>query len=269
MKRVPLSLVVTTLDNAATLERCLASAAFADEIVVLDSGSRDATEAIARRHGARWQVQPFAGYGPQKQAAVNLASHDWVLLLDADEYLTETGRGAIERALVAPTVAGFELPRRELVFWRLQHPASHHNPMLRLFDRRRGRLSDDGIHAQPVVDGPVGRIAEPFVHLGEPDIATKVAKINRYSDAVATAKAARGVRLPWLRMLLQPPFAFFKSYVLRRRFLSGGAGFIGSMLDAVHVFLKYAKVVEKRRMANGEWRMGGEGRRSSGDDRGA
>ncbi len=266
MKREPLSLVVTTLDSAATLERCLASAAFADEIVVLDSGSRDATAALARRFGARWHVQPFAGYGPQKQAAVDLASHDWVLLLDADEYLTEAARVAIERALVAPTVAGFTLPRRELVFWRLQHAASHHNAMLRLFDRRRGRLSDDGIHAQPVVDGPVGRIDEPFVHLGEPDIATKVAKINRYSDAVAAAKAARGVRAPWLRMLLQPPFAFFKSYVLRRRFLSGSAGLIGSVLDAVYVFLKYAKVVERRQLANDHRRSGADACGKPGND---
>lgn len=249
MSRQPLSVVVTTLDNAATLERCLSSVAFAEDLVVLDSGSRDATEAIARRHGARWYVQPFAGYGPQKQAAVALARHDWVLLLDADEELTPACRAAIERALVAPRVAGFRLPRRELAFWRLQHRASHHNRMLRLFDRRRGRLSDDGIHAQPVVDGPVGTIAEPFIHRGEPDIATKVAKINRYSDAVAAVKRDRGVRLAWLRLLLQPPLMFVKSYVLRRRFLSGGAGFIGSVLDAVHVFLKYAKVIEGRHKA--------------------
>lgn len=247
MNREPLSVVVTTLDNAATLARCLDSARFADEIVVLDSGSSDATAEIAAARGARWFVEPFKGYGPQKQSAIDKATHRWVLLLDADECVPEACRAAIEAVLVAPDCDGYQIPRREQVFWRMQHEASHHNPMLRLFDRRRARMSDDGIHAQPVVDGRVGRLGAFFDHHGEPDIATKVAKVNRYSDAVSAAKAARGVRLVWLRLVLQPPLMFLKSYVLRRRFLSGGAGFIGSVVDAFHVFLKYAKVIERRR----------------------
>ena len=92
-----LSAVVTTLDNAATLEACLSSLGFCDEIVLLDSGSADATLEIARRHGARIETQAFAGYGPQKQAAIGLATGDWILLLDADEHLTDAGRIAIER----------------------------------------------------------------------------------------------------------------------------------------------------------------------------
>jgi glycosyltransferase involved in cell wall biosynthesis len=247
VEREPLSVVVTTLDNAATLAACLGSVRFADEIVVLDSGSTDATREIAAAHGARWFVEPFKGYGPQKQSAIDKATHAWVLLLDADEALTPAMRSAIEAALCRPDVAGFRLPRREQVFWRQQHAAAHHNPMLRLFDRRRARMSDDGIHAQPVVEGAVRNLPGWFEHYGEPDIATKVAKVNRYSDAVSAAKAARGVRFAGLRMLVQPPLMFLKSYVLRRRFLSGTAGFIGSVVDAFHVFLKYAKLVERRR----------------------
>lgn len=247
MSREPLSVVVTTLDNEATLERCLASARFADEIVVLDSGSTDRTREIADAHGARWFVEPFKGYGPQKQSAIDRATHRWVLLLDADEAVPAACRAAIETVLMAPDCAGYEIPRREQVFWRMQHEAAHHNPMLRLFDRAHVRMSDDGIHAQPVVDGRVGRLDAFFEHYGEPDIATKVAKVNRYSDAVSAAKHARGVRFVWLRLLVQPPLMFFKSYILRRRFLSGGAGFIGSVVDAFHVFLKYAKVIERRR----------------------
>ena len=153
MNREPLSVVVTTLDNGATLERCLASARFADEIVVLDSGSTDATRDIAAAHGARWFVEPFKGYGPQKQSAIDKATHRWVLLLDADECVPEACRAAIEAVLLAPDCEGYEIPRREQVFWRMQHEAAHHNPMLRLFDRKRVRMSDDGIHAQPLVDG--------------------------------------------------------------------------------------------------------------------
>ena len=116
--RAPLSGVVTTLDNAATLEACLASLAFCDELVVLDSGSHDATCAIAERFGARVSVQPFQGYGPQKQAAIDLATHDWVLLLDADEHLTDAGRNVIEHELVGPRADGYRLPRHEWLFWR-------------------------------------------------------------------------------------------------------------------------------------------------------
>ena len=111
-----LSAVVTTLDNAATLEACLSSLGFCDEIVLLDSGSADATLEIARRHGARIETQAFAGYGPQKQAAIELATGDWILLLDADEHLTDAGRIAIERELAAPRADGYRLPRQEWLF---------------------------------------------------------------------------------------------------------------------------------------------------------
>lgn len=246
MSREPLSVFVTTLDNAATLERCLASVAFAEEIVVLDSGSSDATHEIAMRHGARWFVEPFAGYGPQKLSAMRKTTHRWVLLLDADECVPDACRAAIERALEAPAVAGFTMPRREQLFWRLQHEHARHNPMLRLFDKERARFSTDPIHAAPEVDGRVAAIREPFLHFGEPDIATKVEKINRYSSGMVGAKLEKGQRFAPLRMIVQPPWHFFRSYVLKRKFLAGWAGFIGCAIDAFYVFLKYAKLVEHK-----------------------
>ena len=244
----PLSVVVTTLDNAATLEACLASVAgLADEIVVLDSGSGDETVAIARRHGARVEVEPFRGYGPQKAAAIARARHDWVLLLDADERLTDASRRAIAAVLsTAPPFAGYTLPRRERVFWTWQHPRARHNPMLRLFDRRRTRFSDSEIHAAPVSDGAVGRIDAPFLHDGEPDVATKVEKINRYSTGLVAEKDARGYRFLLLRMVFQPWWQFVRNYFLKRRFLTGTAGFIASVTEAYYVFLKYAKLYESR-----------------------
>ena len=208
----PLSLVVTTLDNAATLERCLASVAgLVDEIVVLDSGSRDETEAIARRHGARFLMEPFRGYGPQKAAAIAHASNEWVLLLDADEALTDEARDAIRAVLASPSQAGYTLPRREQVFWTWQHAAARHNAMLRLFDRRRVRFSASAIHAAPTSDAPVGALSTPFLHYGEPDIATKVAKINHYSTGLVDEKLARNVRFVRTRMVLQPWWQFVKN----------------------------------------------------------
>lgn len=246
MIREPLSVFVTTLDNAATLERCLASVDWAEEIVVLDSGSRDETPAIAARHGARFFVEPFKGYGPQKASALAKTTHAWNLLLDADEALTPESRAAIEAALVAPRVAGFTLPRREQLFWRLQHARARHNPMLRLIDKRVARFSTDAIHAAPEVDGAVAAIAAPFLHFGEPDIATKVAKVNHYSSGMVEGKLAKGEPFVRTRMILQPPWHFFRSYVLKRKFLAGWAGFIGCAIDAFYVFLKYAKVYEAK-----------------------
>lgn len=246
--REPLSLVVTTLDNAATLQRCLASAAWADDIVVLDSGSTDATLAIAAAHGARIFHEPFKGYGPQKQSAIDKAAHRWVLLLDADEALADAARAAIERALRGPAVAGFRLPRREQVFWTFNHAGVRLNTHLRLFDRQRVRMNDVPVHAAPQTDEPVATLRDGvFVHYGEPDIATKVAKINAYSSGLVAHKRTQRRRFLAARLLLYPYVFFLRQYVGKRWFLDGWAGFINAVTAAYYVFLKYAKVYEAQR----------------------
>ncbi len=251
-KREPISVVVTTLDNAATLDKCLASAGFADEIVLVDSGSSDDTLAIAAARGCRILHKPFAGYGPQKTWAIAQASHRYVLLLDADEWVPDDCRQEIEallRRLAAGEVAlaGYRLPRRELLFWEYQHPVARLNKYLRLVDRTRFRMSASTVHAAPEVDGPVGDIDAAFCHDGEPDIHTKVAKINAYSSGLVADKLERGVRFVRLRMLLYPPWFFVRQYLGKRQFLNGWAGFIQSAIGAFYVFLKYAKVHEIRR----------------------
>lgn len=247
--REPLSLVVTTFNNAATLERCLASVPFADDIVVLDSGSSDATLQIAKRYGkARIFSEPFKGYAAQKQSALDKATHAWALLLDADEALTAEAAAVIEAALSAPDCAGFRLPRREQMFWTFQHRGSWTNAHLRLFDRRRGRMNDVPVHAAPEVDGAVRTLRNAvLLHYGEPDIRTKVDKINAYSSGLVADKLRRRQRFLGLRMLLYPSLFFLRQYFLKRYFLNGWAGFISAKSGAFYVFLKYAKVYEARR----------------------
>lgn len=247
MAREPLSLVVTTYNSAATLARCLDSAAFADEIVVLDSGSTDATPAIATARGARIAVHAFDDYGAQKQRAIDLAGHDWVLLLDADEALTPAARSEIESALVAPRVAGFRLPRRELMFWTFQHRGSRINTHLRLFDRRRVRMNSVPVHAAPASAAPLRTLRRAvFLHYGEPDIATKVAKINAYSSGLVAHKQAQHTHFVRTRMLLYPPAFFLRQYFGKRYLLNGWAGFVSAATGAFYVFLKYAKLHEAR-----------------------
>ena len=250
--REPISLVVTTLNNAATLDKCLGSASFADELLLVDSGSTDATLQIAAARGCRILHKPFAGYGPQKQWAIEQASHRYVLLLDADEWLPQdcqTEILAVLRSIARgePALAGYRLPRRELIFWQYQHRAARLNTYLRLLDRTRFRMSVSTVHAAPEVDGPVGDIAAAFCHDGEPDIHTKVAKINAYSTGLVADKLERKVRFVRTRMLLYPPWFFLRQYLGKRQFLDGWAGFVQSVVGAFYVFLKYAKVYEVRR----------------------
>ena len=243
--------VVTTLDNAATLDACLSSLRFCDEIVLLDSGSTDATLEIAMRHGARIASQPFAGYGPQKQAAIDLASGEWILLLDADEHLADAGRAAIERELAAPRADGYRLPRQEWLFWRWPHPGTRANWQLRLFRKDRGRMNMVPVHAAPEVDGRVLDLAAPFRHYGEPRLADRVDKINRYSSGLVEHKRGKRTRLIALRLLFYPGVAFLKLYLGKRYFLNGWAGFFAAKTQAFYAFLKYAKVLEAQRQSRG------------------
>jgi glycosyltransferase involved in cell wall biosynthesis len=262
MAREKFSLVIITRDNADTLERCLAAADFADEIVVLDSGSTDATVEIAKHHGARVEVHPFDDYGPQKQRAIDMAAHDWILNLDADEVLSPGTREVIERALENPQAAGFRLPRRERMFWTVQHRRSWRNGHLRLFDRRRGRMNDVPVHAAVEVAGPVKTLhAADFINDGDGDIAARVEKVNRYSTGMVAHKIAKRQRFSGAMMLLYPPVFFLRQYLFKRYFLSGWAGFIASVIGAFYVFLKYAKLFEARRAGNREQGTGNKAAR--------
>jgi glycosyltransferase involved in cell wall biosynthesis len=243
----PLSVVVTTFDNADTIGTCLGSVAFADDIVVLDSGSTDATRDIAMRLGARVEVQPFAGYSAQKQAAIDLARHRWVLLLDSDEALTPSAAERIRAVLESPDAAGYVLLRREWVFWRWQPERARLNHYIRLFDRTRARMSGHEVHESIVVDGPVRRLDAVIDHYGERDIEGRVDKANRYSSLQVRDRHARVPRFLRVRMVVYPTIAFARYYFWRGHWRGGWAGFVAARVHAFYAFLKYAKLYELRR----------------------
>ncbi|MEP7185077.1 MAG: glycosyltransferase family 2 protein [Rhodanobacter sp.] len=245
-ERERLSVVVTTLDNADTLDACLGSVTWADEIVVLDSGSSDATLAIAAHYHARIHAQPFAGYSAQKQAVIDLAAHRWVLLLDSDESVTTDGVAVLKRALVNPTHAGFQLWRREWQFWRWQSRQSRLNHYVRLFDRQHARMSGHEVHESVLVDGSVGVLDVVIDHHGERDIAGRVSKANRYSSMQLADLGQRKVGWLRLRMVMYSTVAFLRYYLLRGHYRSGWAGFIAARVHAFYAFLKYAKLFEAR-----------------------
>lgn len=240
---LPLSLCVITRDAAALLADCLASAPFAGEIVVVDSGSRDDTVEIARRFRARVVDHPFAGFGAQKNFAVAAAAHDWVLCLDADERVTPELARSIVVALAAPAAVAYAMARRNRFLGRwLAHGEGYPDWNVRLFDRRRARWSEDAVHEHVVADGAVVRLEGDLLHASAESIDAYLAKQNRYTTLQAEAMHARGERATIARLVVSPLFRFFRFYVLRLGFLDGVAGLVHIAIGCQNSFVKYAKL---------------------------
>ena len=239
----PLSAVLITCDAEAALPTCLQSLAFADEIVIVDSGSTDATLDIARRFNAKVVQQDWLGFGKQKQFAVGQANHDWVLCVDTDERGADTLRANILKELEAPRFQAYEFPRcnRFLGRW-LKHGEGYPDLSLRLFDRRHASWSDDAIHEKVVTDGPVGRLAGDLLHESEQGLANYLAKQNRYTTLQAEALHARGQHAGIAKMLLSPLLRFIKFYFLRLGFLDGVPGLVHIFVGCRNSFTKYAKL---------------------------
>jgi glycosyltransferase involved in cell wall biosynthesis len=244
--QLPVSLCVITRDAAAQLADCLASASFADELVVVDSGSRDDTVEIARRSGARVIEHAWEGFGAQKNFAVANAAHDWVLCLDADERVTPELRASIERVIGMPAgrrPAACAMARRNrfLGVW-LRHGEGYPDWNTRLFDRRRARWSDDPVHEHVVADGAVLRIEGDLLHESAESLDAYLAKQNRYTSLQAEAMYARGERAGVGRLVFSPLIRFVRFYVVKLGFLDGAAGFAHIAIGCFNSFAKYAKL---------------------------
>jgi glycosyltransferase involved in cell wall biosynthesis len=242
--QLPLSLCVITRDAAGQLADCLASASFAGEIVVIDSGSTDDTVEIARRCGARVVVQPWLGFGPQKNFAVAQAAHDWVLCLDADERVTPELGAAIRSALaVSPSAAAFALARRNRFLGRwLRHGEGYPDWVVRLFDRRRARWTDDPVHETVRAGGAIVRLDGDLLHASAESLDAYLAKQNRYTTLQAEAMHTRGERAGLVRLFVSPLARFIRYYVVRLGFLDGVAGFVHIAIGSFASFMKYAKL---------------------------
>lgn len=249
-QRQPLSVAIITLNAATQLEECLRSAAFAEEIVVVDSGSTDATVALAERYGARVVQQDWLGFGRQKQFAVAAATHDWVLCLDADERVTPELRIAVEKALHNPSTVAFRFPRCNRFLGRyLKHGEGYPDWSLRLFDRRQARWSDDAVHEKVEYQGVVGELAADLLHDSAESLATYLSKQNRYTTLAAEMALARGKRSSFARLVFSPLLRFIKFYFIRQGFRDGLPGFIHILIGCFNSFTKYAKMLERQKSA--------------------
>ncbi|HEX2501124.1 MAG TPA: glycosyltransferase family 2 protein [Methylomirabilota bacterium] len=245
---VSLSVAVVTLNEEERLRACLESVVWADEIVVVDAGSSDKTMAIAREFTDRALFRAWEGYGAQKNFALGQCRSDWILSLDADERVSDALRQEIRGAVVGggPEV-GFYLPRQNLFQGRwVRHGGLYPDWQLRLFRRGRGAFVERAVHESVRVDGPAGRMRAPLVHESYRSIGDAVARLNRYSDLAATelALAGQGGRL--VDLLIRPAWRFVSMYLLRAGFLDGWRGLVLAGLHAHYVFLRAAKVRERR-----------------------
>ncbi len=248
VERLPLSCVIITRDASAALPAALASVAWCDEIVVVDSGSRDDTVAIAGGAGARVVRQEWLGFGPQKRFAVGCARHDWVLCIDADERVSPELRAAIEGALAGAPGGAYEFARRNRFLGRwLRHGEGYPDWSLRLFDRRKASWSEDPVHEKVVALVPVRRLEGDLLHESAETLALYLHKQNRYTSLQAQAAFAAGKRASVAKLLLSPPARFLKFYVLRLGFLDGAAGLVHIAIGCQNTFLKNAKLLELER----------------------
>ncbi|MCG1043101.1 glycosyltransferase [Mycetohabitans sp. B8] len=262
--REPLSVIIITLNEAHDIEACLASVrGLADEIVVVDAGSTDATVRICERFGARVVTADWPGFGPQKNRALALATRPWVLSLDADERVTPQLRESIEAVLAGrgPSgCTGYAMSRRSQFrgHW-VHHSGWSPDWVVRLFRREAARFSDDAVHERPIVEGPTGRLNGRLLHYSYRSGEEVADKTLAYARAGAQMLRARTRRISALAPLAHGGFAFIRTFMLRAGFLDGLTGLSIARMNARATFLKYHYARHADSSARGVSDTGGSG----------
>jgi glycosyltransferase involved in cell wall biosynthesis len=252
MTRPRLSVVVVTLNEEERLRACLESAAWADELIVVDALSQDKTAQIAREFTDRVIVRPWPGFAAQKNFAIGEASGDWILSLDADELVSPALRGEIARVLAdGGPHDGYRTPRRNM-FWGewIRHGGLWPDWQIRLFRRGHGRFVSRAVHESVEVTGSVGRLEGPLIHRSYRDVSDFLARADRYSTLAAEEWVRSGKRARASDMVLRPLGRFLSMYVLRLGFLDGPRGFLLASLYAYYVLIRSVKAWERQKASD-------------------
>lgn len=243
-----LSVVIVTLNEEANLSRTLASVAWADEIVVVDSGSTDNTRQIAESFRAKLYVEPWKGFAAQKNSALAKATGDWLLSLDADEEVEPALAGEIRVALAAnPSVKGFWIPRKNFFLGRwMRHGGFYPDPKLRVFRRGAGRFENRLVHEDAHVAGTTAKLQHHLLHHAYPTLEDYIEHMNRYSSLGALMLVAEKSRVGWsfFNIVIRPLLTFCYNYFLRLGFLDGREGLLLHLNHARYVSWKYSKAWE-------------------------
>jgi glycosyltransferase involved in cell wall biosynthesis len=243
---VPVTATVITFNEAANIQAALESLSWADEIIVVDSESTDDTVAIARKFTEQVIVRPWPGYIAQKNFAAEQARHDWIFSLDADERVTPALANEIKQVLSTPSsTAGYRVPRVTFHLGRWMRSTDWYpDYQLRLYDRRRARWAGKYVHESVKVDGPTEDLRSELQHYAYRDLAHHFQTMDRYTTLAAQQMFEEGRRAGFVDLVVHPPAAFFRNYVLRAGFRDGVPGLIVSAMNARYVGVKFAKLWE-------------------------
>lgn len=243
--KMPLSVILITGNEAANIRECLESVAWADEIIVVDSGSADATVQIAREMGARVYQHDWLGFGPQKNRALSYATQDWIFSIDADERVTPELRREIELAMRVDGVDGYFCPRlSQFCGTFIRHGGWYPDYVLRLFRRGSGRFSDSLVHESVQMNGRSAKLKSPLLHYSYLTMGDVERKVEHYSSAAAKQMFEAGRRVGILRAMGSSAWAFMRTYVMRRGFLDGVAGWRIACMNTRTTWLKYRKLAK-------------------------
>ncbi|SAI66305.1 lipopolysaccharide core biosynthesis glycosyltransferase [Bordetella ansorpii] len=247
--RPKLSVIIITMNESRHIAACLDSVAFADEIIIVDSGSTDGTCDIARARGAQVHVTAdWPGFGPQKNRALDRATGDWVLSLDADERVTPELAAEIQALLAAPTQQAYRVARlSEFEGRQMRHTGWWPDHVLRLFKRGSARFSDAAVHEKVQAEGEVGTLRGYLLHFPYANIEALLTKVNRYSSDAALMMYRRGKRTTALGALGHGFWTFVRIYLMRRGFLDGSQGLIVACAGASGSFFRYIKLLSLQR----------------------
>jgi glycosyltransferase involved in cell wall biosynthesis len=238
-----ISAAIITLNEQRNIARAIESLRCCDEIVVVDSGSSDRTCEIAANHGARVIEAAWRGYAGQKNFATEQCTHDWILSIDADEALSEALEGEIwQLKKQGPKADGYTMPRLAQYLGRwILHSGWYPDRKVRLFDRRKAKWVGDFVHESVRVQGTVADLEANLLHFTCDSLTEHLKSMDRYTTLAAEQLIALNRPVTWGKLLLDPPWTFFNTYVLKRGFLDGFEGLAIAYMAAIYNFLKFAK----------------------------
>jgi hypothetical protein len=239
-----LSAIVLTQNEERNIVDCLRSLSWADEVLVLDSGSEDGTVDLAQEMGARVETRPFDNYPCQRNAALELAQGEWVFFVDADERASEELAAEVRKAIAQEEADGFWVPRRNYIFGRwIRYAGWYPDYQLRLFRRHKGRYDESReVHELVVLDGPQGYLENPLIHYNYEDIGQFIERQNRYAEMEAAYLFRGGARARVRNFVLQPCREFRRRYITLQGYRDGGLGLLLSLLLAYYEGVKYLKL---------------------------
>ena len=239
-----LSVIIITRNESANIADCLKSVAWADEIVVVDSGSSDDTVAICRDYGCKVLETDWPGFGVQKNRALAMATQPWVLSIDADERVSPELKAELLAAMGSDdAVAGFEIPRLSSYCGRfIKHSGWHPDYVLRLFRREKAEFTNDLVHEKVVVKGSCQKLKSSLIHYSFTSLDQVVDKMNQYSQLSAQAQFEAGKRSTVKKAVFKGAFSFFRTYILKAGFLDGSHGLMLAISNAQGTYYKYAKL---------------------------